>query len=92
MIKQLYLRKIKRDNEKKLREFQRLDKKAQKQFYKELEKRIKQSFNGSFFPNSCPNVSPNDSEMERLKAKYSFLDFRFEITNGNVMIVTWILK
>lgn len=93
MTKQSYLRMIERNKEKELKKNDRINRKAQKLFFKNLEKKIKQSSNGSSFPNACyAEFFPNDPEIERLKTKYSFLDFEFETKGSKVMIVTWRLK
>ena len=93
MTKQSYLRMIERNKEKELKKNNRINRKAQKLFFKTLEKKIKQSSNGSSFPNACyATISSNDPEIERLKTKYPFLNFEFEIRGSNVMIVTWRLK
>ena len=93
MTKQSYLRMIERNKEKELKKNDRINRKAQKLFFKRLEKKIKQSSNGSSFPSACyATISTNNSEIERIKTKYPFLDFEFEIKGSNVFIVTWRLK
>ena len=93
MTKQSYLKIIERNKKKELKKNNRINRKAQKLFFKNLEKKIKQSSNGNFFPfGCCATISSNDPEIERLKTKYSFLDFEFEIKSSNVYIVTWRLK
>lgn len=93
MTKQSYLRMIERNKEKKLKKDERINRKAQKLFFKKLEKKIKQSSNGSSFPNACyATILPNYPEIERIKTKYPFLDFEFEIKGSHVLIVTWRLK
>jgi hypothetical protein len=93
MTKQSYLRMIERNKEKELKKNDRINKKAQKLFFKKLEKKIKQSSDGNFFPFGCyAEISPNEPEIERIKTKYPFLNFEFEIKGSNVLIVTWRLK